>query len=257
MEDEVRYYYDSHQTEKDRMGHPSAHNDLVRYLWKVLEKLFQGQTCAMYANLNFYQTSDPFEYPEEHDLAIIKGIARQYYARHYCVGKSGSAPHVIFEIASDETWNIDLQEKPVRYAHMGVQEYFAYDPYEPLLPESGNRRLFGWQLDRDRHTMKEMQPRSDGSLWSPNLESWLVPDGYNLHLYNNAGQLRLTPEEDAEQRADAAEQRREALRQPIEDAEQRRDAVHQQTKHAIRQAQAFAEKLRSMGIDPEQVLRES
>lgn len=236
MEDEIRYYYDSHQTEKDRMGHPSAHNELVRYLWKVLERLFHGQTYAMYANLNFYQTSDPFEYPEEPDLAIIEGIAYQQFTRSYRVGKSGPAPHVIFEIASDETWNIDLKEKPVRYAHMGVQEYFAYDPYEPLLPESGNQRLFGWQLDRDKRSMKKMQPRLDGALWSPGLESWLVPDEALLRLYDNADQLRLTPEEDACRRADAA---------------------RQQIENATRRTQALADKLRSMGIDPEQVLRES
>lgn len=257
MEDEVKYYYDSHQTEKDRMGHPSAHNELVRYLWKVLERLFQGQTFAMYANLNFYQTSDPFEYPEEPDLAIIKGIARQYYARSYRVGKSGPAPQVIFEIASDETWNIDLQEKPVRYAHMRVQEYFAYDPYEPLLPESGKRRLFGWQLDQDTRTMKEMQPRLDGSLWSPNLESWLVPDEVLLRLYDNTGQLRLTPEEDAWRRADAAERLVKALGQRIEDAERLIETARQQTENTIQRREALAEKLRSMGIGPDQILRES
>lgn len=235
MEDEVRYYYDSHQTEKDRAGEPSNHSELVRYLRNVLEWLFHEQTCAIYKNLNFYQTSDPFEYPEEPDLAVIKGIAHQRTARHYGVGKDGPAPHVIFEIASDETWNIDLQEKPMRYAYMGVQEYFAYDPYEPLLPESGKRRLFGWQLDQERRRMKEIQPRSDGSLWSSNLESWLVPDEYLLRLYDNAGQLRLTHEEDAWRRADAAEQ----------------------TLKAIQRAQVYAEKLRSMGIDPDQVLRES
>ena len=27
MEDEVRYYYDSHETEKDRMGEPLAHRE--------------------------------------------------------------------------------------------------------------------------------------------------------------------------------------------------------------------------------------
>src|SRR5712691_11897872 len=183
MEDEVRYYYDSHATEKDRMGQPAAHSSLLHYLWDVLKWLFHEQTCAIYSNLNFYQTSNPFEYPEEPDLAVIKGIAYQKTARHYRVGKSGPAPHVIFEVASDETWRVDLEEKPVRYAHMGVQEYFAYDPYEPLLPESGNQRLFGWQLDPDRRIMREMSPAPDGSLWSQHLESRLEAGGYHLRLY--------------------------------------------------------------------------
>lgn len=104
MEEEIKYYYDSHATEKDRMGQPSAHSELLHDLWNVLKWLFHEQTCAIYGNLNFYQTSDPFEYPEEPDLAIIKGIAYQNTTRSYRVGKSGPAPHVIFEVASDETW---------------------------------------------------------------------------------------------------------------------------------------------------------
>ncbi len=74
--------------------------------------------------------------------------------------------------------------------------------------------------------MREMPPRSDGSLWSPGLESWLVPDGAALRLYDRNGQMRLT-------RAEAEAQRAEA---------------------EIRRSQALAEKLRSLGIDPDQVL---
>ena len=234
MEEEINYYYDSHSTEKDRMGQPSAHSSLLHYLWNVLDWLFQGQTCAMYRNLNFYQTSDPFEYPEEPDLAIIKGIARQKFTKSYRVGKSGPAPQVIFEVASDETWKIDLEEKPLRYAYMGVQEYFAYDPYEPLLPESGNRRLFGWQLDPDRRTMREMQAAPDGSLWSQHLESRLVPDGYDLRLYDNHNRMRLTGAEEMKRQTDELRRKADAL-----------------TKRRI---QVYSEKLRSLGIDPDQVI---
>ncbi len=91
--------------------------------------------------------------------------------------------------------------------------------------------------------MREMQPRSDRSLWSPSLDSWLVPDGALLRLYDNVGQLRLTRAGDAERRADAANQRAAAAHQRIEDA--------------IRQAQTSAEKLRSLGIDLDQIIRES
>ncbi len=67
--------------------------------------------------------------------------------------------------------------------------------------------------------MTEMSPAPDGSLWSPSLESWLVPDGVTLRLYDRTGQIRLTHAE----------------------AEARR-------------AQALAEKLRSLGVDPDQLL---
>jgi Uma2 family endonuclease len=248
MEDEVRYYYDSHATEKDRMGQPAAHSSLLHYLWDVLKWLFHEQTCAIYSNLNFYQTSNPFEYPEEPDLAVIKGIAYQKFARHYHVGVSGPAPHVIFEAASDETWRVDLEEKPLRYAHMGVQEYFAYDPYEPLLPESGNQRLFGWQLDPDKRIMRKMPPALDGSLWSQHLESRLVPDGYNLRLYDEHNQMRLTGAEEMAWQADELRRKADAL------ARQTDEMVERTVSTNRRRIQVYSEKLRSLGIDPDQIM---
>ena len=232
IEDEVKYYYDSHSTQEDLMGETSFHADLVNYLLDVLRWFFQGQRCAIYDNLNFYQTANPDEYPIAPDIAVIQGIAHRP-VRSWRVGTSGPAPQVVFEIASAETWKKDLLEKPAKYARMGVQEYFACDPHEFPLPASRNRRLFGWQLDQDSQTMREMPPGRNGALWSHHLQSWLVPDGATLRLYDDNGQMRLTYGE-----AEAQQRQLEA---------QRADA-------AVRQAQALAEKLRSLGIDPDQIL---
>ena len=208
------------------MGETAFHAALVRYLVDVLTWLFQGQLCAIYENLNFYQTANTYEYPLAPDVAVIKGVAYQLLTRSWRVGKSGPAPQVVFEIASEETWKKDLAEKPAKYARMGVQEYFAYDPHEFPLPPSNNRRLFGWRLDQDRQTMKEMSIGPNGSLWSPSLESWLVPDGTMLRLYDRNGQMGLTYGE----------------------------AEAQQKLAEARRAEALAEKLRSLGIDPDQIV---
>src|SRR6266849_8279308 len=218
IEDEVAYYYDSHPTQEDLMGETSFHADLVTYLMDVLKWYYHGQLCALYENLNIYQTANPLEYPLAPDIAVFKGVSRRPI-KSWRVGKSGLAPQVVFEIASEETWKKDLEEKPLRYARMGVQEYFAYDPHESPLRGSGNRRLFGWQLDPDRQIMREMPIGPNGSLWSPQLDSWLVPDGAMLRLYDRNGLMRLTYGEAADRRV-----------------------------------QALAEKLRSLGIDPDQIL---
>jgi Uma2 family endonuclease len=219
IEDEVKYYYDSHSIEEDLMGETAFHHALVHYLIEVLTWLFHGQRYAIYGNLNIYQTADAMEYPIAPDVAIIKGVAYQPTIRSWRVGKSGPAPQVVLEIASEETWRKDLLEKPGKYADMGVQEYYAYDPHEPSLPRSAGRRLFGWPLDQNRKIMRPMLPRPDGSLWSPALDSWLVPDGPTLRLYDSADQMRMT-------RAEAE----------------------------ARRSQAMAEKLRSLGIDPDQLI---
>src|SRR5947209_15295392 len=210
IEHEVAYYYDFHPTEEDLMGETSVHATLVHYLIEVLTWLLHGQVCAVYENLNFYQTSNPKEYPLAPDIAIIKGIDFQH-VRSWRVGKTGPAPHVVFEIASEETWKKDLEEKPTKYARLGVEEYFAYDPNEPPTWRATSRRLFGWQLDKGKREMHEMPVGPDERLWSPHLDSWLVPEREYLRLYERNGHLRLT------------------------------------------QAEALIQKLRSLGIDPDQV----
>jgi Uma2 family endonuclease len=196
----------------------------------VLKWLFHRQACAIYDNLNFYQTANYKEYPLAPDIAVIKGVEHRS-VRSWRVGKTGPAPQVVFEIASEETWENDLEKKPVKYALMGVKEYFAYDPNDRPLLRGASRRLFGWELDKGGRVMREMPMRPDGSIWSKYLESLLVPDTKYLRLYDSAGQLCLTGEE-AEAEARRAETRRA-------DAEARR-------------ADALAEKLRALGIDPGQ-----
>src|SRR5436305_14270923 len=74
IEHEVAYYYDFHPTEEDLTGETSVHATLVHYLIEVLTWFLQGQTCAVYETLNFYQTPNPKEYPLAPDIAVIKGL---------------------------------------------------------------------------------------------------------------------------------------------------------------------------------------
>jgi Uma2 family endonuclease len=210
IDDEIMYHYDFYPSEEDLMGETAAHSDLIEYLTLVLRWLFRGYTCAIHKNLNFYQTPDPYEKPLAPDLAVIKGVPYRRL-RSWRIGKHGPAPHVVFEALSAETWEKDLNEKPARYAQMDVQEYFAYDPHEPPLAQDTAQRLFGWRRDDASGLMYPLRAGHDERLWSAQLDSWLVPDGPYLLLYDVHGNLRLT------------------------------------------EAQAFAEKLRSLGVDPDQI----
>ena len=206
------------------MGETSWHASLIDYLKAVLHRLFRGQACAVYDNLNFYQTRDPMEYPVAPDLAVIKGIEFRH-VKSWALSSSELPPQVVFEILSEETWKKDLQEKPRKYARMGVQEYFAYDPNEPPIRHGTTPRLLGWRLDAQRKEMVDMVTNPAGWLWSEHLESWLVPDQAFLRLYDQHHQLRLTGEEAEAQRAEIA----------------------------IRQADALADKLRSLGVNPDEL----
>src|SRR5437764_4666928 len=205
IERKVEYYYDLHPTKEDLMGESPAHARLVHYLMEVLEWYFREQVCAIHENCNFYLTLDSEESPIAPDIAVIKGV-EPLDGRSWSIPKMGAVPQVVFEIGSKETWKDDREDKPTKYALMGVQEYFAYDPNQPPLLRRNARRLYGWQLDANTGLMHRMLPGPGGRLWSVHLDSWLVPDGGYLRLYDRSGHMRLTGQE-AE-----AEGKRTALR---------------------------------------------
>lgn len=243
IENEIAYYYDTHSTKEDVMGESSSHSELLDYLNQVLRWLFWGKVCAIYKDLNFYRTSRYKETPLVPDLAVIKGV-KSRKTTSWTVGIHGPAPHVVFEIASKETWKKDLEKKPHKYARMGVQEYFLYDPHEPPLSQETAQRLWGWQLHH--HEMHEMLFDQKRRLWSSQLESYLVADGDLLRLYDRDEQLRLTRAEAADKRAEMEAQARMAADRRAEEEARRADA------EAVAM-QALLEKLRSRGIDPDQL----
>ena len=219
LNNEVSYYYDLHPIEEDLMGESVLHRTLTEYLGQLLKWLFYRQVCAVYANLNFYYRVNQREYPVAPDLAVLNGSPPQNI-RSWRVGRSGSAPQVVFEIASPETWHNDLYLKPLTYARMGVQEYFAYDPHnlplsrdasEKLFGLGVERQLFGWRLDPDTRLMRLMPVGPAGQLWSEHLESTLMPEPQWLRLYDRFGQLRLTKAEAEARRAEALAEKLRSL----------------------------------------------
>ncbi len=243
---EIEYYYDSHPTEEDLMGESWLHAELVHYLVEVLKWLFRDQQCAIYENFNFYQTRDEYEKPLAPDIAVIRGVAYGP-VRSWRIGVHGPGPHVVFEVASEETWKRDLEEKPYRYAHMGVREYFAYDPNLPPVWRNQPYQLCGWQLDEEAGLMRKMVSGPDGRLWSQQLDSLLVPRGSKLCLYDRSWRVRPT-------RAEAeAEAKKAAIRLAEAEAEARKRAMRLAEAEAEK-ARRMAERLRSLGIDPDQLI---
>jgi Uma2 family endonuclease len=249
IEDEVVYYYDLYPTEEDLMGQTSVHARLIRYLMDTLTWLFWGQRCALYDSLNFYQTPDIYENPLSPDVAVIKGVEMRDM-KSWRVGKDGPAPQLVFEILSAKTWKIDIDKKPTHYALMGVQEYFAYDP---PVDRDAPGRLSGWRLDPLTRQMHPLPLRANGSLWSQHLNSWLVPAGNLLYLYDPQGRLRLTQAQAEAQRAEAEKRRADAEADARQAEIKRAEAEKRRADAEAKRANALAEKLRSLGIDPNQL----
>jgi Uma2 family endonuclease len=238
LEDEVDVGDDfSPFFEEESMPESIVHAQLVRYLVAVLTWLFHDSICAICENFAFFPPLEQPGPPVAPDIAVIKGVALRPFTS-WRIGTTGPPPQVVFEILSAETCKKDLEEKPDLYGRLGVQEYFAYDP-TPSPLAAMRERLFGWRRDRLSGRMLALLPNEEGSLWSRELDSFLVPDKEMLRLADRNRQLRLTEAEARVQQVEAE------ARAKWEEARARQAAE--------RRAEALAEKLRSLGIDPDQL----
>jgi Uma2 family endonuclease len=240
----IERYYDTHEVEGAELTQSRIHYAVIKYLTLVLEWLFHGQDVGVTGNVNFYQTANPIETSKSPDIAVVDGLEMEPVKLEdtpsYYVGEDGPPPRVVFEIASKDTWRQDLEDKPAKYALMGIKEYFVFDPNSRSFWTGQWRkynRLIGWRRNPASGQYELLTKDEAGRLWSEELASWLVVEGEGLRLYNAEGQLRLTEAEAQQQRAEAEFQRAEAEKKKAEAERQR--------------AEKLAEMLKKLGHNPE------
>ncbi len=173
--------------------------------------------------------------------------------------ENGSYPDVIVELMSPSTSKVDTGKKKDIYGRIfRTPDYFVYDPFKP-------KSLQGWHLD----TSKGYQPLvadERGWLWCDSLGFWLGiwsgtidrEDAVWLRFYDADGNLVQLPEEVAQQRLEEAEQvveaerqKAEAERQKAQQAEQLAQEESQRAETERQRAERLAERLRAMGLDPD------
>ncbi len=221
--DPVDYYYDTHQTEEDLMGMADAQLGLMLYLIGLLRWLYREEAWYIAGNLNIYRTGQRHESPIVPDIAVFKNVdltsAQRLRLHSWKMLLPGRpAPSVTFEIASEKTWKHDIglgkpeENKILLFAALGVAEYFAYDPNDPPYWPKRERiktalgHLKGWRYYEGQ--VEKIEPNEQGWLWSQELDSWLVPDGGMLRLYDLNGSKRLNEAEEAQR--ESAQARSEA-----------------------------------------------
>jgi Uma2 family endonuclease len=208
----------------DSDGQPMADNT-KQFRWIVtikenLEWLFANDP-------NVFVAGDLLWYPVEGnnktrvapDILVVFGRQKGDRGSYKQWSEDNIAPQVVFEILSPGNTRSEMNRKLLFYDRFGVEEYYLYDPER--------NDLSGWL-------------RTEGFLdiidlingWvSPRLNIRFELSTTELQIYRPDSTLFLTYAENA-QRTEQAEQR-------AEQAEQR--------------AARLAERLREMGIDPDQV----
>jgi len=195
-------YYDL-PAEEEELSQSFIHHFVIKTLSGILENMYEAQNVKVVSSINMY-------YPEQAavapDVAVVDGLVTRHRSGKgrgsYYVSKDNPPPRVAFEIASDETWSRDLDQKLGRYERMGTREYFVFDPNNPQVWSKEWRkkgRLLGWRLDTITGLFEPIQLAKDGRMWSKELESWLtielVEDDPYLRLYDRANKRRLTVDE--------------------------------------------------------------
>ena len=199
------------------MPEPMVQGRPLRYTVGALEWLYRRRrpgTCVA-GDLLVYAEGRPEPGGRVRALTIAPDVLVAFGVGErdrdsYVIWKEGKAPDFVLEIASKSTWRQDRDEKPARYASLGVEEYFLYDPDGGRLEP----RLQGYALHAGRYRALPGGRLGNGE-WGVcsrvlGVCAWLRGPRGELRWYDPETGKDLKDLGEAEERAEAAEERAEA-----------------------------------------------
>ena len=240
---------DIHYPDSD--GKPMGENDWQReWIVRVIENLkliFLGRD-------DVYVTGDLFWYPVEGnnrvvtapDAMVVFGRPPHLRRCYKQWEEADTPPAVVFEILSPSNTPHDVTRLLRFYNRHGVQECYIYDPASNEFSAYG--RSEAGVLEEIAHHGDWVSPRLGIRFeHTPNSFRIFRPDGSE---FETTSEIYRRAEE---QRQFAEQQRRFAQEQRSIAAEQQRFAAEQQrfAEEEKRRADALAERLRQLGIDPD------
>ena len=211
----------------DTDGLPVAESDFqlgpLIYAIDALRAYFQGRD-------DVYVAGDLFLYYEEGnpsavvapDVFVVLG-APNHLRSSYLLWREPKAPDFVLEITSQSTRTQDQGTKRERYALLGVQEYFQYDPTRDYLePPLQGLHLVGNVYQPIPATTS---PGGALVLRSAVLGLELRHEEGTLRLYDPTTGQRLLSYQEAEQARQAAEERARAAEARVAELEARLQAL--------------------------------
>ncbi len=217
-QEEFYPYYEDTVTESD------WHVVAIHYLFGALRAHFADHPDAWaFSNMFVYDQPGNRDRKVSPDVFVAFGCTHEK-RRVFRTWLDGGPPVAVFEITSRTSRKTDQQAKRIRYAEMGVQEYFLFDPLGEYLP--GQFRVY-------RREGQELVPVvTQGRYRSELLGLELVVEQELLRLVNTTtGAPYFSAEEEravalAERnRAEAERDRAEALEEQVRQLQQRLDQL--------------------------------
>ena len=220
----------------DSDGAPMAESDPARdYLFYGVEALsiyFQNRDDVYVSgNLFIYYKQGVPDAVVAPDVFVVFGVEKRK-RRSYKVWEEGDKlPSFVLEVTSKTTQENDEEDKPKKYAQLGMEEYFQYDPTgDYLQPQLKGSRLV---MERYQAIAPVMLPDGVLSIRSQILGLDLRLLGRDLRFYDLQTGTRLlsySEEAQARQQAEQALQQETQARQQVEqtlqqEAQARREAI--------------------------------
>jgi Uma2 family endonuclease len=224
-------------------GQPMAESDATRdyliYCVSVLENYFQSRQDVYISGNSFiyYEEGNPKKVISP-DVFVVFGVSQGKRPSYKTWESGGIFPQFIMEVTSRTTLRQDEVTKPELYRRLGVREYFQYDPTGDYLE---------LQLKGQCLVDGVYQPMASAKNW--------LGLTY-IHSQTLGLDLCLEPEENGDvfglRFYDPTT--REKLPNYIELVQLKQEELfreRQKTEAERQKAERLAEKLRSLGIDPD------
>ena len=226
-------------TEDDTPVDNFASEKQQRLLASYLYSSLQNQTFIAAANVGIYHIYKQPPIVPDVFLSFDVQVPENWWEKRnrcYFVWEFGKPPEVVIEIVSNKIGD-ELGDKLKTYERMRVSYYIVYDPTQLL----GDKQLRIYELvgRRFRETSETWleQVELGLTLWSGEFEGrqdtwlrWCYQDGNILPTGDERAQI-------AEQQAQTAQQQAENEKQ--------------QKEQALSRAEILAQKLREMGVNPD------
>ena len=229
----------------ERDGQPMSDNT-KQFRWIVtikenLESLFTNDPSVFVAgDLLWYPVEGSNTIRQAPDAMVVFGRSKGDRGSYQQWLEGNIPPQVVFEILSPGNRLAETAKKYKFYNQYGVEEYYVYDP--------DDNELIGWlrsdsYLDVIENMSGWISPRLQirFEITADTMEIYR-PDGERFLSFTELGQLR----DQERQRADQERQRADQEQQRADQEQQRADQERQR-------ADRLAERLREMGINPEEV----
>ena len=210
------------------VGESDIHRREILMIIDMLERFFRSiHMIYVSGNLMFYYKEGEPQSVVSPDVFVVKGIPKGL-RRSYKLWEEQHIPCTVFEITSRSTRQEDRGKKQALYAQLGVHEYFMFDPLSEYL----RPQFQGFTLAEKSYIA--MLPDAHGALVSQELGLRMWPEHGMLRIQDiRSGERLLRSSEvedraiDAETRAFAIEQARDAAEERALEFEQARDAAEE------------------------------